>query len=840
MSRTAHKLMASSGGEDAYEIEQSIRLEHDDSTYLWYEPGAGGSRTTWTFSGWFKPGPQPDGYLGVFGHQGGSGAGWYQNDLSFNSATTMKLDWQGNRSGSSRLITSRQFRDQSAWYHIVFAVDTTQGTASNRMKLYINGVQETGFDTETYPGSSENLFMIKNGDRINIGRIQEAYFGTSYVAEVHIVDGSQLAPTSFGEVNSTTGQWVPIEYEGSHGTQGAYLKFASGAIGTDSSGNGNNWTAVNLANSDVVLDSPTNNFCVWNAVDTGSYCDLTQANLTSKGNTSADAGWTHSSMAMMDGSGKWYSEHRMDVLFGTGQNYPSVGVSSIKTGTATTTSRYYSDYCQIKPTGNVAESGSIFTEQSSMDLGSNLSAGDIINVAVDTDNKKIWLGVNGTWNGSGNPGAGSNPTFTYSTATDLVFSAQHLKGTGAGEGTSTVTSNFGQNGTFNGAITAGGNTDGSGIGDFKYSVPSNFKAVCTKSISAPSVKKPADHFNTVLYTGTGNTDLDITGVGFQPDLNWIKKRNEADDHVFTDSVRGAGKVIRTNNPVGEGDWTDYVGPFLADGIRLNDVQQGDAVNESGRTYVMWNWKAGGSSTTDVTESGSGTSRINASSRSVNTTAGFSIIKYTGSNDEISNGQHTKLNHGLSQAPDLVIVKNLDEDEAWTLMSSALTFNDYTLFPSSSTGLYGSEYMGTTDPDSTYIYLGNSDYINDDGNNYIAYVWNEVEGYSKFGTYEGNNNADGPFIHTGFTPAWIVLKYIDANGEWFWMLDTTRDPYHNLVTEVMYMNANTAEGGIGGSGGIDILANGFKIKGTNGGMNGYTSTFFYMAFAEFPFKYANAR
>ena len=831
MSRTAHKLLAGSGGEDAYEIEQSIRLEHDDSTYLWYEPGAGGSRRTWTFSGWFKPGPQPDGYLGVFGHQAGSGASWYQNDLSFNNATNMKLDWQGNRSGSSRLITSRQFRDQSAWYHIVFAVDTTQGTASNRMKLYINGVQETGFDTETYPGSSEDLYILKNGDRINIGRIQETYFGTSYVAEVHIVDGSQLAPTSFGEVNSTTGQWVPIEYEGSHGTQGAYLKFASGAIGTDSSGNGNNWTAVNLANSDVVLDSPTNNFCVWNAVDTGSYCDLTQANLTSKGNTSADAGWTHSSMAMMDGSGKWYSEHRMDVLFGTGQNYPSVGVSSIKTGTATTTSRYYSDYCYIRPTGNVAEEGSIFTEQSSMDLGSNLSAGDIINVAVDTDNKKVWLGVNGTWNGSGNPGGGSNPTFTYSTATDLVFSAQHLKGTGSGEGTSTVTSNFGQNGTFNGAITAGGNSDGNGIGDFKYSVPSGFKAVCTKSISAPAVR-PTEHFKTILYTGTGNTDYDITGVGFQPDLNWIKKRSEADNHVITDAVRGAGKVMKSESNAAEADWTDYVGPFLADGIRLNDVQQGDAVNESGQTYVMWNWKAGGgagSSNTDGT--------LNTTTTSVNTAAGISIGTYTGE------GGVKTVGHGLGKVPALIMVKSRSHEIDWCIYhqgaasspeDGSLTLNDANGFDDND------NRWNDTAPTSSVFTIYSSNEVNDASKTYVYYAFAEIDGFSKFGSYEGNNNADGPFIHTGFTPAWIVFKHVDANGEWWWMLDTTRDPYGNLVTEVMYPNANSAEGGIGGGAGIDILANGFKIKGTNGGMNGYTNTFVYMAFAEFPFKYANAR
>ena len=600
MSRAAQKLISASGGEDAYEIEQSIMLNHDDSTYLWYEPGAGGSRTTWTFSGWFKPGLQADGYLGVFGHQAGSGASWYQNDLSFNNAANMNLDWQGNRSGSSRLITNRKFRDQSAWYHIVFAVDTTQGTASNRMKLYINGVQETSFSTETYPSSSESLYILKNGDRVNIGRIQEAYFGDAYVAEVHVVDGSQLAPTSFGEVNSTTLQWVPIEYEGSHGTQGSYLKFASGAIGTDSSGNGNNWTAVNLANSDVMLDTPTNNFCTYNSLDNGSTA-LSQGNLkfvNSSGNS--DTGCT----MQIPFTGKWYWEIRataVDAMY--------YGIT--RTSYTGTDGSYGSDGRAI------LYNGTFWNGSSAATYGSSYSDGDIVNVAFDCDNSKLYFGKNGTWFNSGDPAAGSNPAGTVTASDGWVPNMYGNSGT-------QNDLNFGQNGTFNGTVTAQGNADGNGYGNFYYSPPTGFLALCTKNLPEPAVKKSTEYFNPIIYTGSDDDSVSqsVTGVGFQPDLVWIKKRSGAAHSVLTDAVRGVTKALNSSQDAAEVDDTYGVTAFGTDGFTVREqASAGGQVNTG--TLVSWNWKANGSGSSNTDGS------INTTATSANTTSGFSIGTYTG-------------------------------------------------------------------------------------------------------------------------------------------------------------------------------------------------------------------
>ena len=350
-------------------------------------------------------------------------------------------------------------------------------------------------------------------------------------------------------------------------------------------------------------------------------------------------------------TGKWYWE-----LANTtdGNGYFGIWTDNY---TDTDASQDYGTGKQATSPGNLSGVSGYFS--------SAWSSGDIIAMAVDCDNGKLWWSKNGTWGSSGNPATGANQGLTF-TATDgwnIIL---------AGASGFVANINFGQNGTFTGTKTAQGNADGAGVGNFYYAPPSGFKALCSKNLPTPAVR-PTEHFKTILYTGTGNTDYDITGVGFQPDLNWIKKRSEADNHVITDAVRGAGKVIKSEANTAEADWTDYVGPFLADGIRLNDVQQGDAVNESGQTYVMWNWKAGGgagSSNTDGT--------LNTTTTSVNTAAGISMGTYTGE------GGVKTVGHGLGKVPALIMLKSRSHDIDWCIYhkgaasspeDGSLTLND---------------------------------------------------------------------------------------------------------------------------------------------------------------------
>ena len=327
---------------------------------------------------------------------------------------------------------------------------------------------------------------------------------------------------------------------------------------------------------------------------------------------------------------------------------------------------------------------------------------------------------------------------------------------------------------------------------------------------------------------------------------WLNNRTITANHKVQDVVSGNTLVVESDqNTAGEDQSASFTA-FASDGFNL--ASNTTEYNNSSYTYYAHGWKAGGATTTDVTESGSGTSRINQSSRSANTNAGFSIIKYVGSNAEISNGQHTKVHHGLSSPPTTIWIKNLSDTDDWHVAGdwmmhsgSVHGFNDFTMALNTTAAYSGSYYTGTTDPDSTYIYLGNASQINDDGENFICYAWHEVEGFSKFGKYTGNGSTDGTFIYLGFRPAFIIYKRTDSTGNWLIDDDVTQtfNPDSNyLVADTADLEGDTTTNTAGHV--FDMLSNGFKMINTNSARNASGGTFIYMAFADIPFKFANAR
>jgi hypothetical protein len=345
------------------------------------------------------------------------------------------------------------------------------------------------------------------------------------------------------------------------------------------------------------------------------------------------------------------------------------------------------------------------------------------------------------------------------------------------------------------------------------------------------IDKPSDYFNTKLYTGTGST-LNITGVGFQPDLVWTKGRDSTAegvmDHALVDSVRGVTKTLRSNTTGVEGTEANSLTTFGSDGYTVG--ANGKFNYSSSDIYVSWNWKAGTSFTNDASATGIGSID---SSGSVNQDAGFSICSYTGAGGVIT------VKHGLNTVPSVIITKNLSDANHWGVYHHKNTTAPQTDF------LYLSDIRATTDdatmwndtaPTSSIFTAGDHSSSNRSGDPFIAYFFSEKQGYSKFGSYTGNGNADGTFVYTGFKPAFVMVKKTSGAGSSNWVIaDTARSdvPNANVNDQVLYPNLNNSEESSSGLS-VDLVSNGFKIRGTGGDRNTSGAPYIYMAFAENPF------
>ena len=327
------------------------------------------------------------------------------------------------------------------------------------------------------------------------------------------------------------------------------------------------------------------------------------------------------------------------------------------------------------------------------------------------------------------------------------------------------------------------------------------------------IDKPSDYFNTKLYTGTGSTQS-ITGVGFQPDWVWIKDRDAANWNCLMDAVRGASKVIYSNESDAEATVSTLLTSFDSDGFSLGAAADG---NRNTANFASWNWKAGGSASSN--SNGSITSSV-----SVNQDAGFSIVSFTGNATA-----GATIGHGLNSVPSLILTKNRDSAYNWHLWTHAFSSYNDTIQLNTTAAKDTGTLLNNTAPTSSLITLGNSAVLNASGEKIIAYVFAEKQGYSKFGSYTGNGNADGTFVYTGFKPAFILAKDADSSDNWI-IHDTTRNP-SNPVGAYLRPNLSSAEGTFSH---YDILSNGFKNLYAGGSLNGSGKNIIYMAFAENPF------
>lgn len=805
-------LLGAQGDNDSYRIERSLRFNTADSAYLNRTPASAGNRKTWTWSGWVKRGTL--GGNNVF--MGNTDASGY-NGLYFQFDTNNNITIGDYGVGSYVWVlkTSQVFRDTSSWYHIVATFDSTQATASDRVSVYINGTKITAFSTATYP--SLNLDGRINSTQLtSIGRLgsYNGFYFDGHITEINFIDGQALTQSSFGETDAVTGRWKAKAYSGTYGTNGFYLKFAdnsgttSTTLGKDSSPNGNNWTPNNLsvtagAGNDSLVDSPTNygidtgvggsvrgNYCTLNTLDKGSEATIANGGL--------DITWSgvsgHSARSTYAiSSGKWYWEVTAGANASIGiiqsNIYPSLNQWPGNSAYGATGSYAY------------APDGRKVNNSSYASYGSAFSNGNVIGVAYDATNGKIFFSLNGTWQASGDPVAGTNSAYSG-------ISGEYSPAIGYWQSpASNVNSlNFGQR-------------------PFAYTAPTGFKALCTTNLPTPTIKKPSSYFDVVTRTSDGASNYTKTGLGFSPSLIWTKDRTSAYDHVLWDSVRGATKYI-SSNTTGTEQTAGQLASFNSDGYTIN-YGMGQA-NFSTDRYVDWIWEAASSSVTN--NSGSITSTVRAYPL-----AGFSICTFNVG----ASGAKT-FGHGLNAAPRMVIVKSRTSALGWTTYHASVitATNQYIQLNTTSAILSVAGIWGSALPTSSVVGIGSGTNVNAN-DDCVAYCFAEVEGYSKFGSYTGNASTDGPFVYCGFRPKFIIVKRTDTAGEPWIIKDTSRSSYNGNDVE-LYANTSAAEGGPYSPPIMDYVSNGFKLRSTATGSNASGATYIFMAFAESPFKYSRAR
>ena len=453
-----------SGG---YEVDNSLRFNSGSSDNLSRTPSSTTNRTTFTLSTWVKKTTinTADMILACGTYLSTSLFQVYFENDNF-------IVTQETSAGSieSNLTTTQLFRDVSAWYHLVLAIDTTQATASNRVKIYLNGSQITSFSTETYPSQNLN-YAINTSSIPNVfgTRNSASLFFDGYMSDVYLIDGQQLTPSSFGETDQDTNIWIPKAYTGSFGTNGFYLEFQnSGALGTDSSGNGNTFTVNNLTSVDQSTDTPTNNFATLNSLIPHATPILYKDGNTIAFDSSANFNTAFSSIGISQG--KWYFEAK------TSTNNGFVGICKFDGIFPAYTAGIYLGHANLGTNswGYYADSGNYFHNGSSTAYGNTWTNTDMIGCALDLDNNKLYFSKNGTFQNSGVPTSGATGTGAIS-----ITSGTYLFGVTKDNESSEMLCNFG-----NPAFTiSSGNADANGYGNFEYTVPSGYFALCTKNLA---------------------------------------------------------------------------------------------------------------------------------------------------------------------------------------------------------------------------------------------------------------------------------------------------------------------------------------------------------------------
>ena len=794
----------------AYEIEKSLRFNYNDNAKLTRQPSsATKSSGKGTFSLWVK----------ISGIYNATNGGVILGGNTSGNTSMLQLFKYGNQNNmhdiyfgnSTHWISTQAYvNDYSAWYHICCIWDTPQGTQTNRMQIWINGVRQA-IDTGlvSWPNQNDSFDYLNDTYTYYLGKRNANDMNLrGYLSEIHFVDGTAKVATDFAEINEDTGQWVPKKYIGSYGTNGFYLNFKDNSgttattLGKDSSGNGNNWTPSNLAvtgvDTDSYSDTPTNNFPILNRNQTRSPNDDRMYN----GGLSIDWQGSHDNASTVGTfgmkTGKWYFEvkNRTD---NAGQGAAIIGIfpDSYMDAKICINTNSWPGFASGSGVGFNGVNQTYVAGSNTGAYGGNWAENDIIGVAVDADAGKVALSKNGQWSdGSGNydeSGIIANAQKTIGGNAPYFLG---LSDTSASHDPK-YTVNFGQT-------------------PFSYTIPTGYKKLCSQNLPEPTILKPSDHFKTVLYTGTGS-DKVISDVGFQSDLVWIKNRTQNGNwHDLYDSIRGATKRLFPNEEDPEQTQSEGLKAFSATGFTVGSNSD---VGTNGHEYVAWCWKK-------------------------SATAGFDIQTYTG-NALVGGGgaNNQTISHDLGVPPELILIKAKTAPYSggghWIVYHKDLntpTHNFLKLNTADGTITSSTAVFNQTAPTSSVFSVGLEYDTNKENIQYMAYLWASVEGFSKIGKYKGNGVADGPFVYTGFRPAFVMMKATNGNN---WAIFDSKRDFDNGMTERLHPNLDIATNSGAGET-INFFSNGFRITTNDSLENPSGHDVVYFAIAETAFKYSNAR
>jgi hypothetical protein len=642
--------------------------------------------------------------------------------------------------------------------------------------LYVNGTQVASGVT----GASPSLFSSSGTNTIGRYGDSASFYFDGYITEFYYIDGQKLTPSSFGETDPYTGRWKAKAYSGTYGTNGVYLNFSDNSgttattLGKDSSSNGNNWTP--------------NNFSVTAGAGNDSLVD-------SPTNYGADTG--------VGGNvrGNYCTLSAIDFAAGASG-------FTLTDGNLRYSKSADSGNSRIRGTMFVG-SGKYYWEYNIVSVG---AAGFTAGIAstqfrIGTVNDAPYR----SYSASGNKASGATSTSYGSsyTANDVIGLAADIDaGTlifyknGSSQGTA-FTDIAGSQWT---SFIQGEGVVNCNFGQrpFAYTAPSGFKALCTQNLPQPTIQKPSKYMDALAYTGTGASNS-ISSLGFSPDLVWIKNRGTTTNHAIYDTTRGTQAQLSSNTTGDEVTSSTGLTSFDANGFTIGTST---LVNTSGTQYVAWAWDE-------------------------EPKAGLDIVSYTG------NGANRTISHNLGVAPKMIIVKarvTASTDQGWPVWHTSIANTTYLGLNSTSATATGADYWNSTSPTSSVFSVGTNAAVNANNDTYISYLFSEIEGYSKFGSYTGNGSSDGPLVWCGFRPRWVLIKTTNQVDVGWIQHDSARNT-SNLSASRLRPNTSDAQTS---DNGIDILSNGFKMRSADGSTNASGSTFIFAAFAESPFKYARAR
>ncbi len=774
-------------------IERSLKFNRSDAPYLQATLGDG-NEDKWTWSAWVKKTINEQ-HQNLFS----SGSDSVYTHINFDNNDRIRFqNWHSAQKGTK--ITTRKIRDLTSWMHIVIIWDSGNSTADDRMRIYVNGTRETAFDDSTNP--DQNQDSVINGNSLGgstygngkhfVGKFADTSDNSgTYQTEINFVDGQAYDPSYFGFTDSQTGIWRPKKYEESYGSNGFRLDFSDNSavtaitLGKDRSGQGNDFTPNNLSVSagvgnDSVEDTPTNNFPTLNPL----FLNATEAAGT-------------------------FSEGNLKLVT-TGSEYG--------TALSTFSIRYGKYYWEVKQLG-----GSYATH--GIVRGTTPNADCF--VGYDPSGKLFGFGYNqgGNIKGASGTGTTGNANLATSLATfttnDIIgFASDISKGTLAIYKNNTLIYTItGINDddwipAISGYTSNGSYSINFGQQPFNYTPPTGYKKLNSNNLlpTVPSIENAQKHFDNILYTGNGGTKS-VTGLGFKPDFVWVKSRNAGYNNYLFDILRGSTNALRSNTTAAESQVGNSTLTLTSNGFKL--TSDGLGLN-SAHNMVAWCWKAGGVGVTN----NDGTKSVTLSA---NPEAGFSIIEWAG------NDANATCGHGLGKKPKFFIVKSRTHSQNWFVYHVGTGATKDPRLNDTAAPYTTSNIWNNTEPTDTVINIGSSSGVNGNGNSYICYCWSEIPGYSKMGTYVGNGNANGAFVHTGFRPSFIMIRNT-VNGHNWQIYDVARSTI-NPALVTLYANRDLDEEDNASVTPFDILSNGFKIRSTWNDTNQSGSTILYMAWAE---------